>query len=63
MVFSEIMEKMNIDEDELSEEFNRRVKILEWMRKKNITEFRDIAKILFMYTRDPDKIMEVVESG
>lgn len=61
-VFTEIMDRQNMNEVELSEEFSRRIKILEWMRKNKMHEFKDMANIIFEYARDPDKVMERIES-
>jgi len=60
-VFTEIMDRLNMTEIELTEEFDRRIKILEWMRRNRITEFKDIAEIIFKYERDPEEIMRRIE--
>jgi len=60
-VFTEIMDRLNMTETELSEEFDRRIKVLEWMRRNRITEFKDIAEIIFKYERNPEEIMRRIE--
>ncbi len=62
-IFSEIMERLNMNEVELSEEFDRRIKVLEWMRKNKMDEFKDMAKIVFEYARNPEKVMKMVDEG
>lgn len=59
-VFLEVMEERNIDEHELAEEFENRIKILEWMRKKEMSKFEDIAKVIFEYNRNTEKVMEMI---
>jgi archaeal flagellar protein FlaI len=36
--------------------------LLEWMRVKMIRHYRDVAKMLISYYRDPESVMEVVRS-
>ena len=62
-VFVEIMEKLNMDEEELADEFARRIKVLEWMRKKNINEFETISKFIFDYNINREEVMKMIEEG
>ena len=45
----------------MMEELKRRTKILEWMRKKGIRTYRDVAKIVAEYTEKPEEFMKSVE--
>ena len=55
-VFVEIMDKLNIEEEELLEEFARRVRILEWMRKSGMDDFHSLSKIIFEYSINPGEV-------
>jgi flagellar protein FlaI len=55
-VFAEIMDKLNMNANELKEEFARRVRILEWMRTKGMDDFESLSKIVFGYRINPEEI-------
>ena len=55
-VFIEIMDKLNMDEEELLEEFARRIRILEWMRKSGMDDFHSLSKIIFEYSISPGEV-------
>jgi flagellar protein FlaI len=55
-VFAEIMEKLNMKENELSEEFARRVRIMEWMRKGGMNDFQSLSEIVFEYSINPEAV-------
>jgi flagellar protein FlaI len=44
----------------MAEELKMRQDILEWMGKKGITHYEDVAKIVVMYYREPEKLMKMV---
>ena len=54
-VFVKIMERLNMNEDELSEEFARRRGILEGMQKRGMSDFQSLNKVLFEYNVDPEE--------
>jgi flagellar protein FlaI len=59
---SYVLERIRIQSDlsklEMRQEMERRVEILTWMRKNNIREFKDVAKIVSSYSETPDVLME-----
>jgi flagellar protein FlaI len=61
-VLEDIMESRGWTENRMREELKMRQKVLEWMRVKNIREYRDVSNILIQYYRDPTKIMEIVRA-
>jgi flagellar protein FlaI len=61
-VLEEIMEERGWNEARMREELKRRQELLEWMRVKMIRHYRDVAKMLISYYRDPESVMEVVRS-
>ncbi len=60
-LFEEIMEEKGMSEEEIKEELGRREEIIEWMRKKDIRHYEDVAKIVVGYYREPEKTMEIVK--
>jgi flagellar protein FlaI len=54
-LFDEIMEMKNMTHEEMEEEFQRRVDIINYMLEKNLTHFRDIAKIVVSYYQYPEE--------
>jgi flagellar protein FlaI len=44
----------------MREELKRRQEVLEWMRIKKIRHYKDVAKILISYHRDPESVIEKV---
>ncbi len=60
-IFEEIMEEQGMDEKEIKEEFEKRQKIVEWMRIKDIRHYEDVAKIVVGYYKEPEKTMKFIE--
>jgi flagellar protein FlaI len=59
-VLEEIMEAKGWNENRMREELKRRQEVLEWMRIKKIRHYKDVAKILISYHRDPESVIEKV---
>ena len=62
-VFRKVMKKLNIDEEELSQEFARRVRVMNWLGEHNVTDFRTLSRILFQYSVRPDELEKNLEEG
>jgi flagellar protein FlaI len=56
-ILEEIMEAKGWSEARMREELTRRQEVLEWMRIKKIRHYRDVAKILISYHRDPEVVI------
>ena len=54
-VFDKIMEKLNIDEEELVAEFTRRRLILEGMKARGMDDFRSLNRVLLDYNINPEE--------
>ncbi len=54
-LFDEIMEMKNMTHEEMEAEFQRRVDIINYMREKDMVDFREIAKIVISYYQYPDE--------
>jgi flagellar protein FlaI len=59
-LLEEIMEAKGWTDNRMREELKRRQEVLEWMRIKKIRHYRDVAKILISYHRDPESVIEKV---
>ena len=59
-LLEEIMEAKGWSENRMREELKRRQEVLEWMRIKKIRHYKDVAKILISYYRDPEAVIEKV---
>ncbi len=57
-VFDQIQDKKGWSEEEFQHEWEQRMLVLEWMRAKNITHFRDFSKKVHEYYQRPDKVLK-----
>jgi len=55
-VFRKVMEKLNMNEEDLSREFARRVQVMNWLGEQNVTDFRTLSRLLFQYSVRPDEL-------
>ncbi len=53
-VFVKIMEKLNMSEEQLVEEFSRRRRILEAMKTRGMIDFKSLNRVLLDYCIDPE---------
>jgi flagellar protein FlaI len=60
-ILEEIMEARGWNENRMREELKRRQEVLEWMRIKKIRHYKEVAKVLISYYREPDAIIERIE--
>ncbi|MGI0149818.1 MAG: secretion system protein E, partial [Thermoplasmata archaeon] len=54
-LFDEIMEMKNMTHEEMEGEFQRRIDILNYMLQKDLTDFREIAKMVVQYYQYPEE--------
>lgn len=62
-LFDKIMEMKNLTHEEMMEEFQRRVDIINYMVLKNITDFRELSRIIVSYYREPKETIEWIRSA
>ena len=66
-LFDKIINLRNWTHEEMDKEFERRVTVIKYLDRKNITDFRDIWKIITDYYRDPNetigRIMEEMKES
>ena len=60
-VFIEIMNRLEMSEEELAEDFNRRITVLEWMQRKKLQNFNDIGGIMYEYEENPEELERKIE--
>jgi len=61
-ILERIRSQCDMSIEGLSEEFRRRVHILDWMRQKNIRVFNDVATIISSYKENPTELMKQMEA-
>ncbi|MCW7080383.1 MAG: type II/IV secretion system ATPase subunit [Candidatus Methanospirare jalkutatii] len=59
-VFIEIMNGLEMSEEELAEDFNRRITVLEWMRRKKL-RFDAISGVMYEYEENPEELERKIE--
>ena len=47
-------------DERLSQELCNRMRILEWMGRKNLRSYKEVGKIVSEYNRDPDAVLSMV---
>jgi len=57
------MKKMGLREEEVQEELHRRKTVLEWMMKKNIRRYTDVAAVIREYYADPSRVYRKARLG
>ena len=62
-ILERIRAQYDMSKEAMMEEIKRRVSILHWMRKNNIREFKDVARVVALYAETPDQLMEQIRSG
>ncbi|MCH7534549.1 MAG: hypothetical protein IH948_02175 [Bacteroidetes bacterium] len=48
--------------DEILEDYNKRIKILQWMFEHDIHNYKETTKIIGQYYREPKQVMQKIES-
>ncbi len=59
-VLERIRVERNLSREEITRELRNRTRILEWMLKKNITSFKEVASIAASYREKPEDFMEKI---
>jgi flagellar protein FlaI len=54
----EIAAHKGVEVTALIKELEKRKKILEWMQKNNVTNFKDVVRVLTEYRKNPDKVLK-----
>ena len=63
ILLKQISDATGMSELEISEELKRRMLILEWMRFRNISNYRDVNSVINMYYNFPDRVISSISSS
>ena len=62
-ILEEIMEAHGWDEERVRRDLMQRQEVLEWMRQREIRDYREVSNIVVSYFRDSEGLMEQIRSG
>lgn len=62
-IFEKVRTLKNWSPREIEREWRRRVEILEYMKKIEVTHYRQVARIISTYYKNPDKVMKEVRDA
>ncbi|MDY6773714.1 MAG: ATPase, T2SS/T4P/T4SS family, partial [Candidatus Nanohaloarchaea archaeon] len=62
-ILADIAEDRGIEPRKLQQEIERRQKVIEWMDEEDVDHYGDVGKIAGDYYRDPERLLERIESG
>ncbi|MBU0497614.1 MAG: type II/IV secretion system ATPase subunit [Candidatus Thermoplasmatota archaeon] len=60
-VLERIRSQFDMSKEDLSQEFKRRIRILNWLHKKNIRVFNDVATVISSYVENPQVLMKQID--
>jgi flagellar protein FlaI len=62
-VFRELMDKLTMSEEELSQEFARRVRIITRLCDRGVSDFYTLSRLIFEYSMRPEEVEKSLERG
>lgn len=63
VVMSDIMARYGWDRARIKKELGDRIKVLEYLEKEGIRDYRSVSIVTHIYSVMPDKVMELIERG
>jgi len=60
-IIEKIAEKKGLTTEEAAEELQRRAKVIEWMVKKNLRNYKDVSNVIRSYIENPSRVLREVE--
>lgn len=51
---------MGVSEDQVKSEINKRIKIISWLKAKNITNYKDVGRMVAAFYTNPDEILDQI---
>ncbi|MBI4182036.1 MAG: type II/IV secretion system ATPase subunit [Candidatus Aenigmarchaeota archaeon] len=63
VVLRKIANRLGLTEDTVKEEIVRRKRVLEWMLRQGIYDYREVARVISTYYSDPDRVMRAVDGA
>jgi len=58
-----VMTKRNLDDEQMEKEWDDRVRILEWLLRHGVRDFRDVARIVTEYYQHPKRVVDRLLHG
>ncbi|MBU5687794.1 MAG: type II/IV secretion system ATPase subunit [Candidatus Aenigmarchaeota archaeon] len=59
-ILEKIRKRYGFSQKQITDEIKRRMLILNWMFQKNITDYKDVAKIIEAYYRNPSQVIDAI---
>jgi flagellar protein FlaI len=63
VMLKQISDATGMSEQDISEELKGRMLVLEWMRFRNITNYRDVNAVINMYYNFPDRVVSSISAS
>ncbi|MEM7825184.1 MAG: type II/IV secretion system ATPase subunit [Candidatus Aenigmatarchaeota archaeon] len=60
VVMKKIADTIGMSEKEVVEELERRMLLLDWMQKRNITEYKDVNSVINQYYSYPERVISAI---
>jgi flagellar protein FlaI len=61
-ILDRIQNQYDLNKEELVREVKQRVSVLNWLRKNNIREFEDVAKVVSKYKDKPNQLLDKIKN-
>lgn len=61
ILFNKIKETRGMNEDEIKRELRNKIKVLNWMKEKKISHFKNVSKVISAYYSNPQKVIDFIE--
>ncbi|MFH8080850.1 MAG: type II/IV secretion system ATPase subunit [Candidatus Aenigmatarchaeota archaeon] len=59
-ILERIRKRYGFSEKQIIDEIKRRMLVLEWIFEKNLTDYRDVAKVIEAYYKDPVMVIDAI---
>ncbi len=63
LVMKKIGKKLGLTENTIRDEITRRKRVLEWMKERKLTDYRQVAKVINAYYMNRERLMDKVMAG
>ena len=60
VVLNRIKEKFGLREKQIKDELQRRMLVLEWIKERGLTEFKDVAALINLYYNYPERVISAI---
>ena len=60
ILLENLSKALSIDKESIREEIENRVKVLEWLKDRNIRDYREFGKIIRMYYANSEELIKTI---